>query len=139
MRSRAASVVRASAMPWPSTAASMTMLARLSTGPCESSAPRDPGRLQPLRPVLAVVEMQQRKFQHVRRLGEPIAPGEQLGAADREQLLGAQARDIEAGPVAVAVAHGEIDVLAREVDVMQRRRDPQIDARDAPRRSGRGG
>ena len=34
MMSQAASVVRASATPWPSTAASINMLARFRTGPC---------------------------------------------------------------------------------------------------------
>ena len=54
-------------------------------------------------------------------------PSQQLWTANREQLLRAQAHGLEARPVAVAVTDGEIDVLAREVDVMQRRRNPQVD------------
>ena len=58
-----------------------------------------------------------------------MAPGQQLRAAHGEQLLGAQADDIEAGPIAVAMTHGKVHVLAREVDVMQGRRHAQIDGR----------
>jgi hypothetical protein len=39
MRSQAASVVRASAIPWPSSAASISMLAWFNTGPWSTSAP----------------------------------------------------------------------------------------------------
>ena len=73
--------------------------------------------------------MQQRKFQHIRRLGQAVAPRKKLGTANREQLLGAQAGNVESRPIAVAVPDGEIDVLTREVDVMQRRRNPQVDIR----------
>ena len=45
--------------------------------------------LEPIRPVLSVVEMQQWKLQHVGRLADAIRPRKQLGTADREQLLGA--------------------------------------------------
>src|SRR5207247_3836365 len=38
MRSQAASAVRASATPWPSTAASINMLARFKTGPCATGS-----------------------------------------------------------------------------------------------------
>ena len=73
--------------------------------------------------------MDERKPQHVGGLGQAIAPDKQLGAAHREQLLGAQPNDVEAGPIAVAMANGEIDVLAREVHVVQRGRHAQVDAR----------
>ena len=83
MRSDAASVVRARATPWPSIAASMTMLARFKTGPV-NVASFNAGRLEPFCPRIAIVEMQQRKLQHVRRPGETVAPRKQLGTADRK-------------------------------------------------------
>src|SRR5262249_59493746 len=39
----------------------------------------------------------------------------------------AEARDVESGGGSVAVANAEIDVLAREVDMMRGRTDPEID------------
>ena len=36
---------------------------------------------------------------------------------------------VEPRPVALAMAHGEIDLLACEIDMMQRRRNPQVDPR----------
>jgi len=47
-----------------------------------------------------------------------MAPGEQLGAAHRKQVLWTEPRDIKTLPVAVAVAHGKVDILTREIDVM---------------------
>lgn len=88
----------------------------------------DPGHLKPSRPVFSVIHMDQRKFQHVGWLNEAIAPGKQLRAAYRKQLLRAEARHIKTRPVTVTVTHREVNVLARKVDVMQRRRYPQIDA-----------
>ena len=81
---------------------------------------RDTSRFQPFGSVLSVVEMQQREFQHIRRFAEARAPLEQLWAAHRKQLLCAQASDIKSGPTSITVAHGKIDVLPREVDVMER-------------------
>src|SRR5262249_38352846 len=58
---------------------------------------------------------------------ELAAARQQFRAAYRKQLLAAQLHRIEAGPVAVAVAHGEVHFLSREIDVMQRRGDAQVD------------
>ena len=58
-----------------------------------------------------------------------MRPASSLGLQTGKQLLCAQAGHIKARPIAVAMAHGKVDILAREVDVMQRRRDAQIDAR----------
>ena len=55
-----------------------------------------------------------------------LRPGE-LGAANREKPLGAEPHDVKPGPISVTMANREIDLLAREVDVMHRRRHPQID------------
>lgn len=68
--------------------------------------------------------MQQRKFQHISRLLYPLTPSDKLGAADRKQVLSAQAYDLESSPAAITVPNCKIDILAREIDVMQRCRDP---------------
>ncbi len=60
-------------------------------------------------------------------LAEAAAPGQQFRTAYREQFFCAQPHRVEARPVAVAVTHGEVDFLAREVDVMQRRGHAQVD------------
>ncbi len=88
----------------------------------------DAGRFEPLRPVLPIIEVQQRKFEHVRRLADALSSSEQLGAANRKQLLGAQAGDVQPGPTAIPVPYGKIDVLPGEVDVMQGGGDAQVDA-----------
>jgi hypothetical protein len=44
-------------------------------------------------------------------------------------LLEAQADNVKPGPTAITVAHGEVDFLSCEVDVMQGRGNPQIDLR----------
>ena len=80
--------------------------------------------------------MNERKLEHVRWLGQAVAARKQLWTAHRKQLFGAQTHDVEARPIAIAMPHGEIDVLAREVYVMQRRRHAQIDARVRPRQNG---
>ena len=82
--------------------------------------------LEPFRPVLSVIKMQQRKFQHIGRLAHPLV---KFRTADREQLLGAQADNIMPCPVAIAMPHGKIDVLPSEVDVMHGCGNPEIDVR----------
>ena len=67
-------------------------------------------------------------FQQVRRLGDAVTPGHQLGTADREKLLGAKADGVEPAPIAVAVPDRNVDLLPDEIDMMHRRGDPQIDA-----------
>ena len=61
-------------------------------------------------------------------LAQRMPPTQELRAADREQRLGAQARHLQPWPASVAVTHRNVDVLAREVDVVQRRADAQVDA-----------
>lgn len=72
--------------------------------------------------------MQQRRFQQVRRFGDAVTSGHQLGTADRKKLLGAKADSVEPASIAVAVPDRNIDLLANEVDMMHRCRNPQIDA-----------
>ena len=107
----------------------MTMLARLSTGPCESSASSTPAASSHLAQSFRSSTCSSGNFSTSAGLLRRWRPASSLGLQTGKQLLGAQARDIKARPIAVAVAHGKIDILAREVDVMQRRRHAQIDAR----------
>lgn len=84
----------------------------------------DAGVLEPCRPRLAVVEVQQRKLEHVRR---PRELCRELGTAHRKQVFGAEPGDVQARPMALTVADRNIDVFAGEIDVMHRRRDPKVD------------
>ena len=120
-------MVRASVTPWPSTAASITMLARFRTGPCRASASPTPAASSQVAQVGPVVEMQQRKAEQVGWAVQRACVGGEPRAAHREQLLAAEPRHVQPGPVPVAVPDRQVDVLAREVDVMQRRRHPQLD------------
>ena len=86
----------------------------------------DAGRVEPPPPVLAPIEMQEGKFQDVARLMQ-AGLFHQLGAAHRKQLLAAQALDVQPGPVAVAVPHRQIDLLACKVDMMHGGGNPQVD------------
>jgi hypothetical protein len=54
---------------------------------------------------------------------------QEFRAAHWEQRLSAQARDLQPWPASVAVADRDVYVLAREVDVVERRADAQVDAR----------
>ena len=58
-----------------------------------------------------------------------LRPASSFGLHTGKQVFGAQADNIKAGPIAVAVANGEIDILAREVDMMQGGGHAQVDAR----------
>jgi len=87
----------------------------------------DAGQVQPLRPILARIEMQQRNLQQVRPLRLAAVPSKQSRAADREELLIGQADGVQPHPTTVAVANREIDILFREVDVMHRCRNPEVD------------
>src|SRR5258708_22329483 len=73
--------------------------------------------------------MQERKFRHVGWSADAVPSRDQLRTAHREELLRAQLRDVQPRPVALAVADRDVDILAREVDVMQGRRHPEIDGR----------
>jgi hypothetical protein len=68
--------------------------------------------------------MQQRGARKVAGLAQPSAAFHEPRAAHRKHLLGAQARDMQAGGRSVAVANGDVDVLAREVDMVQGRAHP---------------
>jgi hypothetical protein len=46
-------------------------------------------RLQPSRPVAPVIQVKQRKLEHILRLADAVAAGHEARAADRKQLLGA--------------------------------------------------
>ena len=48
-------------------------------------------------------------------------------AADRKELFNAKPRDVQGGPISVAVPNCEIEILSREIDVLKRCGDPQID------------
>ena len=83
--------------------------------------------LQPSRPVPPIIQVQQRKLQDI-LWATDAAPAVQEGwAANREQLFRAQIDGIEPNPIAAAMTDREIDILARKVDVMHRRRDLQLD------------
>ena len=83
-------------------------------------------RIEPTPPMAAVIEVQQRHAHEIGRLAQPIAAGHQLGATDREELLGAKAHHIEPRPVAFPMTDREIHLLAGKIDVMQCGGDSQI-------------
>src|SRR4051812_48187194 len=85
--------------------------------------------LEPRRPVFSIIEMQQRKPRHVRKLRHSTVLREELWAAHDEQLLRAQASNLKSRPIPIAVTHGDIDVLSGEVDMMEAGGNPEIDLR----------
>jgi hypothetical protein len=87
------------------------------------------GCIEPPGPILPVVDVNEWKSEDVRRLDQAMAPSQELGTAHGEEILGAQAGDVEARPIAVAMTYGEVHVLACEVDVVQGCRHAQIDGR----------
>src|SRR5262249_44340207 len=95
-----------------------------SMGALDAVTPR---RFKPSAPILAVVHMDQGELEHIGWSREAIAPGDELGTANGKQLLGRQAHDIKARPVAIAMADSEIYVLAGEIDMMEGSRSAQID------------
>ena len=126
IRSHAASAVRASAIPWPSTAASINMLARFRTGPGTGGAVT-PAASNHLDQVLPVFEAQQRKFQQISRFGDAVTTRNKFWCADWEKPLGAKAHGVESGPTAVAMTNRKIHILACEVDVLDRCGDAEVD------------
>jgi hypothetical protein len=64
-------------------------------------------------------------------IGSARATADKLGAAHRRQLLGAQPRHLRFGPSSIAVANGEVDILAREVDALVTRGHSEVDLRMA--------
>src|SRR5262249_61523687 len=89
--------------------------------------PLDVGKVEPLAPAFPVADMQERESPEICWRAQRLAAVEQLRTVHRKQLLRAQARDVQTGGRSVTVANGEIDVLAREVDVMHGCAHPEID------------
>jgi hypothetical protein len=81
-------------------------------------------------PRAPVAKTQQRKPQQVLRREDALPSGE-LGAAHREQPLGAKAHHVETRPIAVSVTDRHVHVFPREIGVMLRCRDAQIELRVA--------
>jgi len=75
-----------------------------------------------------ILEPQQRPFESVGRPSQAIVASKQLRAADCADLFRAQPRHIETWPIAIAVSHRDIDIVAGEIDVVHRRLNPQVDA-----------
>src|SRR5262249_41307005 len=82
---------------------------------------RHTGGLKPFRPILSIVEMQQRELQHIPRLAQAVASRKEFGTADRKQLLGTKAPNVEPSPIAVTMPNRKIDFLSGEVYVMHGR------------------
>ena len=53
----------------------------------------------------------------------------EMGTAHRKDLFAAQTGHVKVGPAPLAMAHRHVDVLVREVDVVQARADPKVDRR----------
>ena len=85
------------------------------------------GKVEPLAPTLPLADVQKRESAEIRGRPEPIAAIKKLRTADWKQLFRAEANDVESGGGSVAVANAKIDVLAREVDMLRGRTDPEID------------
>ena len=88
----------------------------------------EPRRLQPLRPVSAAIQVEQRKPEDIGRLSQ-AATRQQFRTAYGKKLLCTQPDTFQSRPIPLAVADGQVDVLSGEVDVMQGRRNAQVDAR----------
>src|SRR6516162_11197401 len=84
----------------------------------------DASRVKPLGPGHAIIEVQQRQFKHVAWL---LQARGQRGAANCEQMFGAELCHMQSWPVAVAVTSRDVHVFAGEIDVMQRARYPEVD------------
>ena len=116
IRSKAASVVRASAMPGRLMAASIAMLGRLSTGPCVTCASGEPPpACQRVSPSGSRVD--ERMLEDGLRPA-CATPGHSLDCT-RETVARAKLHGVESRPVAVAMADCEIDFLAGEIHMMR--------------------
>ena len=73
---------------------------------------------------LPLVKAHERPFQDIRRFLQAISSAKQPRAAYRKEFFRTEARYIEAWPIAITVADGKIDILAREIDGSHRCRDP---------------
>jgi hypothetical protein len=74
--------------------------------------------LEPARPIAPVVEMQQGKLQHVFRLMETAAAGQQRRAADRKQLLGREIDGIEFRPLPVTMPDRKVHIFPGKIDMV---------------------
>ena len=76
---------RLAATPCPSTAASTQHALRAVQGKAVRRVDvDDPGRIEPLRPSLAVVQVQQWRLEQVRRFGQAVAAHHQFRTANRK-------------------------------------------------------
>ena len=91
----------------------------------------DPSRLEPSIPVRPVIEPQEWKFQQIGSAHYPVAAAGKPGAAHRKQPLGAKPLHLQLRPSAIAVANGEVDILARKVDALVARGNAEVDSRMA--------
>src|SRR5262249_61874662 len=73
--------------------------------------------------------MHQRKFQRVGWLAESVTSCHEIWATDSEQMLRRQLRNVEPGPIAVAMANGDVDVFASKIDMVHSCGDSEINPR----------
>ena len=88
--------------------------------PCRSSSGR-PGRLEPVRPVLVIVEVQQQGPKQVRRLIETADAIEQHRTAERGELDLTQQFHRAARPIAIAIGDEGVDLGIGDIVELQRR------------------
>jgi len=79
----------------------------------------DAGKVEPLIPILPIVDVQELDLVEVGRPAQGTTALEQLWTADGKELLRAEAGDVKPRFISVAVTNRKVDVLAREVDVLQ--------------------
>jgi hypothetical protein len=89
----------------------------------------DAGCREPLRPVVGVVDVQERVSREVCGLVKRVVANEKLGAADKHEFFGAQPGNVQPIGLTVSMVDGKIKVFACKIDMMKRRVDPQVDSR----------
>src|SRR6516225_87889 len=77
----------------------------------------DASGIEPCEPRCVVAKMQEGPLEHVTG---PAKVGSKSRAAYREQLLGAQACNMQTRPMTISMTDRDIDVLAGKVDMMHR-------------------
>src|SRR6266702_7523437 len=86
-----------------------------------------PDATQPVRPIGSAVEVNERKLQDVSHPADTATSRQELRTAHGKEPLRGEPDGVQARPIAVAVTHGKIDLLAGKIDVMHVRGDAQID------------
>lgn len=86
----------------------------------------DTGGVEPLRPSLARIHMQRRKFWDAPWVTHLLSPAEPRAANDK-QFFGAQTGNMEPVPSTVAMPDADIDIFTRKVDTRHRGGNAQID------------